>query len=156
MHTGRCSGHLSCHARHLPHMPPPATHASTCHAHPLPCTPPLHACPLPRMPPRHARPPPVNRMTDTCKNITLLQLAVITKYAKMSVLREKIWLFGLCMCVGGGGGVGAGSGADLRYPDLMSRRKFKFLGLWAERDKWWAVGDFDHIFVRAVSAVDHT
>ena len=60
------------HTHHHYHTCPPAMHAppgmhTPCHAHPLPCMPPAthalcHAC------------PPVNRMTDRCKNITLPQL----------------------------------------------------------------------------------
>ena len=69
--------HAPHHARPLPHMPP-------CHACPLPHTPPL-LCTPPTMhvptthPPSamyalsamHA--PPMDRMTDMCKNITFLQ-----------------------------------------------------------------------------------
>ena len=72
---------------HLPRMPPshacllPHTHPAThtlCHAclpatHPLPCKhpPPPHMPLLPCMPP-----PPVNRITDRCKNITFTQLLI--------------------------------------------------------------------------------
>ena len=90
-----------CHACPLPHMPPamhtslpcmlPTMHAPH-HAWPLPCdTPTTHALPcmlpamntpLPHMPPHHVCSPchtclpvtHVNRITDACENITLLQL----------------------------------------------------------------------------------
>ena len=59
--------------------PPPHTHTPTTHT-PLPCMPPsrtppchtglpCHARPPPHMPPCHTR-PPLDRMTDTCENIT--------------------------------------------------------------------------------------
>ena len=84
MRTAYCNGCFSCHACPPCHAWPP------CHAHPLPHTPPStphHAgssllCTSPTMhahaihtPPTHPLPctPPVNRMTDTCKNITLPQ-----------------------------------------------------------------------------------
>ena len=60
---GMCATHTPRHACPLlPHTPPPAMHAP-CHTHPLPHTPP---------PAMHI--PPVNRITDRCKNITLPQL----------------------------------------------------------------------------------
>ena len=100
MHTICCSGHISCHAclphhaSHLPHMPlpctppamhyphyhicPPAMHASLPHMHPAMHVP-HHTCPPATYAPCHTCPPamhapPVDRMTDRCKNITLLQL----------------------------------------------------------------------------------
>ena len=71
MPTIHCSGSLSYQA-----YPPPAMHAST-GAMPQP---PCHACPTPAT---HAlspatRPLPVNRMTDTCENITFPQLLLRT------------------------------------------------------------------------------
>ena len=80
---GACVPHHTMHAPH--HAYPPAMHAPLpCmpphHTHPLPSTPPAmhaplphtphHACPLPCRPPPHHACPHVNRMTDTCKNIT--------------------------------------------------------------------------------------
>ena len=67
---------------------PPLPHMSPCHAYPPPCMPPamygpFHTCPLPCMPPAMNAPymhapchtcPPVDRMTDTCENITFPQL----------------------------------------------------------------------------------
>ena len=75
MHTVLCSGCLSCHAQPR-HTRPPAMHA------PVTYTPATHA-PLPCMPPCHAHPsvmhaPPMNRITDRCKNITFPQLLLRT------------------------------------------------------------------------------
>ena len=93
MRTIHCSGRLSCHACPPPCMPP-AMHAPlppTMHAPLHAC--PHHACPWPCMPaamhapypptcmsPCHACPPhpPVNRVTDTCKNITFPQFCLQT------------------------------------------------------------------------------
>ena len=65
MRTVRCSGNLSCHACPLPYTPPamhvpchtcpPAMHAP-CHASPLPCMPPATHDPLPHTHPCHACP----------------------------------------------------------------------------------------------------
>ena len=60
-------------AMHTPrHAHPYAMHAP-CNACPPPCMPPCHTCPLPCMSPCHAH-PDMNRITDTCENITLPQL----------------------------------------------------------------------------------
>ena len=72
MRTVRCSGRLSCHAC----PPPPAMHAPhhaypPCHTCPSPCHAWPHCQAYPH--PHHAH-PPVNRITDTCENITLPQL----------------------------------------------------------------------------------
>ena len=73
--------HSICHthppAMHAPcHACPPAMHAP-CHTHPLPCMHPCHTCHPPvclySAGPLHAgidTCPPVDRMTDRCKNIT--------------------------------------------------------------------------------------
>ena len=110
MLTARFSGHLSC--MHIPFvMHVPLCHAcSLCHAcTPLSCMPPLLCMlPLPCMPPfaihvpfpthvdiRHTC-PPVNRITDRCKNITFPQLrlrAVIIK------VRWQIWLTLICLAL---------------------------------------------------------
>ena len=73
---------------------PPTTHAPG-HACPLPCMPlplpqtcmPLcHACPL-----RHTRPPPpVNRITDTCKNITFPQFRLRTVDMYLEIVVESL------------------------------------------------------------------
>ena len=104
-----------CHACLLPCMPqcmplthapmraPPATHPpphmpanQAC----PPATPPCHACPLPHMPthracPHHARnpchacPPPVDRQTDTCKNITFANFVCGWYIANITLLFTK-------------------------------------------------------------------
>ena len=71
MRTVRCSGCLSCHRALplLPHTPPYAMHP--------PCMPPaIHALNMHAS--HRARPPPsVDRMTDTCENITFPKLLLL-------------------------------------------------------------------------------
>ena len=73
-HTPLCHACPSATYALLPCMPPsPAMHAPLCHAcphHACPC----NAHPPPRMLPTTHAPLAVNRITDACENITLLQL----------------------------------------------------------------------------------
>ena len=100
MHTVRCSSCLSCQHVPPPCIPPamhapPTMHTSLsckcvpCHACPLPCYTslscmppamhaPCHSCPLPCNLLPCIPPPLLNRMTDTCKNITFPQLLLPT------------------------------------------------------------------------------
>ena len=118
MRTVRCSGHLSCHAWHLPCTPLAQMHPLSCmppalhplhHAHPfcyaqIPAMHSLftvHTPPSPNMLPfamhaplHHAGTPVVDRMTDACENITFPQLLLRTaksaldKYHQECTLRE--------------------------------------------------------------------
>ena len=111
MRTGRaltdciswCPGGMhGTHAPPLPCMPPFAMHTRLCHACPLHHTCPpfaIHAplcqayspfathTPSPcTLPLSYTRPPPVNKMTDRCKNITLAttSLQPVTMHVKMT------------------------------------------------------------------------
>ena len=114
VHMPPCHAHPSCMPPtiHAPYhaCPPPTT--------PLPCMPPCHTRPLPHMPPHHACPlpamhapslpcmppscqacPPVNRMTDGCKNITLPKLCLLAVTRSGTSQRNRLRI--------GGGALGA-------------------------------------------------
>ena len=84
MHTVRCSGRLSCHVCPLPCMSPLTMHApllcmSPFTTHTLsPCMPPHYTCSLTILTHLSYAQPPVDRMTDTCENITFPQLLLRT------------------------------------------------------------------------------
>ena len=101
LRTIRCSGRLSCHAHPpathgpLPCIPPPftcmppATHGPNTHAPHHVCPPRPCMSPIMHAPPRHAHPPPVDRMTDACENITVINLL----YANVCVSeRESVYV----------------------------------------------------------------
>ena len=82
MHTARCSGRLSCHAR------PPATPRRHAFPHPLGTY----------APQAHMPPPPVNRMTDACETRM--------RSSRMHTVRSSSHLFQEGVCSWGDGCLG--------------------------------------------------